>query len=96
MAYLAGLGYNLTRATALTKVMNFTSNLGALAVFLGLGHVEFAAGLVMGAGQFAGARLGSRAVLKRGAGFIRPIFITVVLLLTGKLLYQNFFQSYAH
>jgi uncharacterized membrane protein YfcA len=76
--------------------MNFTSNLGALAVFLWLGHVAFAAGLVMGVGQFAGARLGSRAVLKRGAGFIRPFFITVVLLITGKLLYQNFFQSHAH
>ncbi len=44
----------------------------------------------MGVGQFAGARLGSRIVVKKGAGFIRPIFITIVLAVTAKLLYENF------
>ena len=90
MAYLAGLGFNLLRATAYTKVMNFTSNLGSLVVFLWLGHFVLAAGLIMGLGQFAGARLGAKVVIKRGAGFIRPVFITVVLGITGKLLYENF------
>ena len=42
------------------------------------------------AGQLLGARLGSRMVVKRGTKFIRPIFITVVLALTGKLLYAAF------
>jgi uncharacterized protein len=89
MAYLLGLGFNLTRATAYTKVMNFTSNVGSLAVFLWLNHFVLAAGLVMGLGQFAGARLGSKVVIRKGTRFIRPVFITVVLALTGKLLYEN-------
>jgi hypothetical protein len=90
MAYVIWLGFNLTRATAYTKVMNFASNAGSLVFFL-LGHkVVFVAGLVMGIGQLAGARLGSRMVITRGTNFIRPIFITVVLALTAKLIYDNF------
>ncbi len=89
MAYLLGLGLDLTRATAQTKLMNFTSNAASLLVFLLGNHVYFAAGLVMGAGQLLGARLGSRAVIKRGTRFIRPIFILAVLAITVKLLYQN-------
>ena len=86
MAYVLGLGFNLARATGYTKVMNFASNLSALAFFLLGGHVLWAAGLTMGAGQLLGARLGSRMVIARGTRFIRPIFLGVVVLLTLKLL----------
>jgi uncharacterized membrane protein YfcA len=44
----------------------------------------------MGAGQFIGARIGSRLVVSRGTGFIRPVFITMVLLITAKLIWQNY------
>lgn len=93
IGYLLLLGFNLTRATAYTKVMNFTSNLVSLGVFLALNHVHFTEGLVMGVGQFTGARLGSKVVIKRGAAFIRPIFICVVLAITCKLLYDNFAKA---
>jgi len=88
MAFMLGLGFNLTRATAYTKVMNFASNLSSLGFFLLGGKVLFAAGLVMGAGQWLGARLGSGLVVRRGAALIRPVFISVVLLLTLKLLFS--------
>jgi len=90
MAYMLGLGFNMTRATGYTKVMNFASNLSSLALFLLGGKVYFGAGLTMGVGQLLGARLGSRMVIARGTKFIRPIFLTVVLALTGKLLYDSF------
>jgi hypothetical protein len=88
MAFVLGLGFNLTRATGYTKVMNFASNLSSLGLFLLGGHVSFAAGLTMGAGQLLGARLGSRMVVAKGAKFIRPVFLAVVLALTLKLLYD--------
>ena len=44
----------------------------------------------MGMGQLLGARLGSRMVVKRGTEFIRPVFISVVLALTAKLLYDAY------
>jgi uncharacterized protein len=90
MAFVLGLGFNLTRATGYTKVMNFASNLSSLLFFLACGKVYFVAGLTMGAGQLVGARMGSRAVIRNGAKFIRPVFITMVLLITGKLLYDAY------
>jgi len=90
MAYVLALGFNLTRATGYTKVMNFASNLSALLFFLWGGYVLFAAGLVMGVGQLLGARLGARMVIARGTKFIRPIFLTVVFALSAKLLYDAF------
>lgn len=89
LAYMLGLGFNLTRATAHTKVMNFTSNVVSLGVFLVAGHVHYLAGLCMGAGQLLGARLGSRVVIRKGAKLIRPIFIAVALAITARLLWQN-------
>ena len=91
MAYVLGLGFNLAKATAFTKVMNFTSNVASLAVFFSGQHVHYAAGLTMGLGQVVGARVGSRRVIRHGTELIRPVFITVVLALTFKLLYQNYF-----
>jgi len=90
MAYVLALGLDLTRATAHTKVMNFTSNVISLAVFLAAGHVQFVAGLCMGAGQLLGARIGSKVVIRQGVRFIRPLFITVALAVTARLLWQNF------
>ncbi len=90
MAYMLGLGFNLTRATGYAKVMNFASNISSLAFFLMGGNVFFAAGLVMGFGQLLGARIGSRMVIARGTRFIRPVFISVVLALTLKLIYDAY------
>ncbi len=90
MALMMLLGYSMMRATAATKVMNFTSNFVALIFFLSVGQVRFVEGIVMGVGQFIGARVGSKLVIKRGTAFIRPVFITMVLALVGRLIYQNF------
>lgn len=90
MAFVLGLGFNLTRATAHTKVVNFSSNLASLLIFLIAGKVFFVAGLTMGAGQLIGARVGSRMVVRRGIRLIRPIFISVVLVITAKLVYDAY------
>jgi uncharacterized membrane protein YfcA len=90
MAFMLGLGFNLTKATGYTKVMNFASNLGSLGLFLVGGNVVAGAGLLMGGGQWLGARLGSRMVITRGTRFIRPIFLTVVIALATKLLFDAF------
>jgi uncharacterized membrane protein YfcA len=83
------LGYGLARATAQTKVANFTSNLVSLAVFIGLGEVIWGLGLVMGFAQAIGARVGTKLALTRGAGFIRWVFLGVVALTLAKLLWTT-------
>jgi uncharacterized membrane protein YfcA len=76
------LGFNLTRATANTKLLN----LAALLTFLVGGNVVWSIGLVMGAGQFIGARAGSHLVLTRGAKLVRPLLVAMSVALTIKLL----------
>jgi uncharacterized protein len=91
LAFILGLGYTLTKATGYTKVMNFTSNIVSLLIFLIGGHVVFLPGAVMAVGQVVGSRIGSGMVLRRGARFIRPIFVTMVILTTLKLLANRYF-----
>jgi uncharacterized membrane protein YfcA len=90
MAFVLGLGFNLTRATGSTKVMNFASNLSSLLFFLPGRNVLLIPGLTMGLGQLLGARVGSHLVVAKGTRFIRPIFISMVLAITAKLLYDNY------
>lgn len=88
MAIVFGLGLNLTKATGATKVMNFTSNVISLVLFLAGGYVWFAAGLTMALGQVIGARIGSQLVVRKGVSIIRPIYIIIVIATTLKLLYN--------
>lgn len=90
MAFVLLLGCSLVRATAHTKVMNFTSNIVSLVIFMAAGQVHYLEGLLMGGAQFAGAKIGANLVSLKGAKFIRPVFITIVLAITAKLLYQNY------
>ncbi len=84
-------GQDLRHATAFTKVMNLTSNLASLAVFLLAGHVRFEIAAVMIAGQLTGAHIGSGMVVKNGAGIVRPVLLVTVLALAGKLLWEQWF-----
>lgn len=90
IAFMVGMGFNMTRATGYTKVMNFASNLSSLCFFLLGGRILFAEGLVMGMGQLVGARIGAGMVVARGTKLIRPIFLTAVFALTIKLLYSAY------
>ena len=89
-ALMLGLGFTLSKATGYTKVMNFTSNFISLLTFIAGGQVLWREGIIMGVGQFVGARIGAGLVITRGTAFIRPIFITMVFILTIKLIWQNY------
>jgi uncharacterized membrane protein YfcA len=83
-------GQNFAKATGYTKVMNLVSNIVSVAVFAHAGLIHYGAGITMGLGQVIGARLGSGMVLKRGAGFVRPIFLVVVGVMLLRLLWLNY------
>ncbi len=90
MAFVGLLGFNLRKATGYTKVLNFTSNIVSFILFLIGGYVVVTAGLTMAVGQILGAKIGSGLVIKKGAKFIRPIFISIVFITILKLLYDRF------
>jgi uncharacterized protein len=90
MGLVAVLGRGLMQATAQTKVLNLTSNLAALTVFLIAGKVDFAIGLTMALGQVAGGWLGAHSALRFGSPLIRPMVATVSALIAVRLLFENF------
>jgi uncharacterized membrane protein YfcA len=87
------LGYNITKATAYTKVFNLTSNLAAFVCFALANNIDYSVGLCMAAGQLIGGRLGAQIAIKNGATLIRPIFLVMVSATIVTLLYRQFFAS---
>lgn len=84
-------GMGLTRAAATTKLFNFTSNFAALILFALGGHVLWLLGLVMAIGGVSGAWIGSHVAIRFGARVIRPLLVAISLILTAKLVWENFF-----
>lgn len=68
----------MRKASINTKILNFTSNIIALAIFLWQYELLWAVGLLMGVGQVLGAYLGSKLVLKTNGEFIKTLFLIVV------------------
>ena len=88
LGFVALRGHGLLKATAHTKLLNFASNIGAMAVFALVAPVWWSVGPCMGAAQFAGAQLGSRLAVRVGARLIRPLLVTVSVALALRLLWQ--------
>lgn len=89
MAGVALRGQNLVTATANAKALNFASNLGSLLVFIFGGKVVWIAGAVMIAGQIVGAWGGSHAMVRGGTKLIRPMIVTVCVVMLGRYLWQK-------
>jgi uncharacterized membrane protein YfcA len=86
LAFVTLAGFGLLKATAHTKMLNFASNIGAFLVFTVSGVISWKTGLVMGAGQFIGAQVGSRLAMKSGAKIIKPLLVVTCIALAVKLL----------
>ncbi len=82
------LGFDFVVAAGNAKALNLASNIGALATFLLAGSVNYAYGLCMGVAMIIGALAGSHFAIKRGAAYVRPLFISMTTLLIGKQLWD--------
>ena len=83
-------GMDFIRATGCAKLINFATNLAAIAYFAGHGPLLWELGLLMALCNLAGSVIGTQLALRHGAGFIRKTFLGVVLLLIGKQLLDLF------
>lgn len=90
VAFVAFAGFSLSKATAYSKVLNFISNITSLLFFLMAGKILWEVGIIMGIGQFIGARLGSRMVISKGSRLIRPLLVTMSLIMSARLLWQHY------
>ncbi|TDE39287.1 sulfite exporter TauE/SafE family protein, partial [Nonomuraea mesophila] len=90
IAFTAILGLDFVSASASAKIINIGTNLGALLVFGAQGHVQWALGLGMAVCNVAGAQLGARMALRRGAAFVRVVLLCVVAAMVVRLGWQEF------
>jgi uncharacterized membrane protein YfcA len=86
IGFVTLFGLGLTRATGHTKLLNLTSNLAALLVFIPSGDVLWPAAIAMAIGQLAGGYIGARTGIRYGARIIRPLVVVVSIALALKLL----------
>ncbi|MFG1954354.1 sulfite exporter TauE/SafE family protein [Micromonospora sp. NPDC048830] len=89
LAFTALVGADFVHASAMAKVVNAGTNLGALVVFAATGHVWWLLGAAMAVCNVAGAALGARMALRRGSGFVRVVLLVVVVALVVKLGYDQ-------
>jgi uncharacterized membrane protein YfcA len=85
ICFTVGLASEFVTSSAMAKVVNTGTNLGALIVFGLEGHVMVLLGLGMGAFNIVGATLGARLALRKGAKFVRIVLVVVVTAMVVKL-----------
>jgi uncharacterized membrane protein YfcA len=85
VAFATLLGDGLARASAEAKVVNFASNVAALALFAARGVVIWKIALPMAAGQLLGGFVGAHLAIRRGDALVRRAVVLVALALAAKL-----------
>jgi uncharacterized membrane protein YfcA len=76
---------SMKTANAQAKVINLTSNITSLIIFLINGEVLFSVGIVAAACNMLGGYIGAGLVMKNGAKIIKPSIIFVLILLALKV-----------
>lgn len=88
LAFTGIIGLDLATASGNAKVVNLASNIAAVVAFIAGGSVVFAIGIPAAISGTLGNWLGSGLAIKNGARVIRPVFIGVMVLLFGKILWD--------
>lgn len=85
VGFVALLRDGPARASAEAKVVNFASNLAAVAVFAARGVVLWQVALPMALGQLAGGWIGAHLAIRRGDVLVRRAVVLVALAVAAKL-----------
>lgn len=76
---------SIKTANAQAKVINLTSNITSLIIFLINGEVLFSVGIIAAACNMLGGYIGAGLVMKNGAKIVKPSIIFVLILLALKV-----------
>ena len=82
---VASLGYAFITASAIAKVVNVATNVGAILVFGINGAVIWQIGIIMGVANISGAVFGARLAIKGGSTLVRKVFLIVTVALIVKV-----------
>jgi uncharacterized membrane protein YfcA len=90
---VASFGYAFITASAIAKVVNVSTNLGAILIFGLHGAVLWQIGLALGVANITGAVIGSRLAIRGGSTLVRKVFLIVTVALIIKVGIDTF-QSF--
>ena len=82
---VASLGYAFITASAIAKVVNVATNVGAIMVFGINGAVFWQIGIILGIANITGAVIGARLAIKGGSTLVRKVFLLVTVALIVKV-----------
>ena len=86
--FVAVLGFDFLRASALSKSVNWASNFASLSLFVWRGSWIPVVAITMALTNGVGGALGARTALRKGNGWVRVMFIVVVSALICRLGWQ--------
>src|SRR5450830_1940025 len=90
--FIRCFAFDFLHASASAKVVNIATNVAALAFFIPAGHVVYAVAAPMAVCNILGALTGTWIAVRRGAAFVRLLFLVLLALLIVKLSYDIFFK----
>lgn len=86
LTYFAGM--KLTTSNGLAKVINLSTNIAALVVFLVNGQVLFPLGVVAGLFNIAGNYIGATCFVQNSSKIVKPVMVSVLLIFFLKLILE--------
>jgi hypothetical protein len=90
LAFISWLGFDFLQANAHAKVVNLATNLGSILLFTLKGAILWHIAVPMAICNAIGGILGSRLAIVKGNGFIRTVFLLVIIGTLCRLGYDVF------
>lgn len=88
--FIAVLGLDFIRASAIAKIINLSTNIAALVYFVSINKVLYTIAIPMALCNAVGGIAGARMAIIKGSAFVRIFFLAIVSLLILKLAYDIF------
>ena len=82
------IGFDFLVAAGNAKTLNFASNIAAVITFIYFDLINYHYAVPMGIAMIVGAIAGSHLAIKKGAAYIRPLFLFMSILLIGKQIWD--------
>jgi len=90
--FVAVLGFDFLRSSAMAKSVNWASNIASLVIFVSRGSWIWQVALPMAVANGIGGWVGARFAIQQGSAWVRKVFIIVVTVLVARLIWQTIFQ----
>ncbi len=93
LAFISFLGFDFLHASAHAKLVNLSTNLGSILLFLLKGTILWSVALPMAVCNGLGGILGARLAITKGNRFIRTFFLVIITATLLRFGYDVFFRN---